>query len=351
MKPPSIAKEEMTPRERMEALAQGKDLDRIPCCPIIGEYPSIIFGVSIASYLHSAKLMADAQVFAFEFFGYDSVGMGPDYLGLAEAMGSELKYYADERPQLARPCLVDVESLSRLKPVDPEKDGRLPLYLEALARVNERIGRYVKVGSGVGGPFTVAACLRGTEEFLKDLRRNPEFAHSVLELTTQSVINYMDACLKRGFSCSLGEPLASSSVIGPAHFREFVKPYLARISEWFKKRTGRGPSLHICGLTRPIWVDMIETGVSQISLDEKEDIGEAKKELGSKVIVKGNVPPVTVLLNGTPETVIETATECLQKAFDSPKGFILSSGCTVPLATPPANVHALMEATKRFVLG
>jgi uroporphyrinogen decarboxylase len=38
--------------------------------------------------------------------------------------------------------------------------------------------------------------------------------------------------------------------------------------------------------------------------------------------------------------------ECLQKAWDAPKGFVLASGCGLPINAPRANVEALMEAAR-----
>ena len=340
--------ETMTPRERMEALAEGKKVDRIPVCPILGEYPSVVAGIPVDRYLHSSRLMAEAQVQAFYGLGYDSVGVGPDYLGMAEAMGCRLRYAPDERPQLAASVVEDERSLSRLKPVEAERDGRLPMYLEALKTIKDRIGDQVKVGSGVGGPFTLAACLRGTEEFLKDLIRKPDFAHQILEISRQSIMNYMEACSRLGVSCSLGEPLASCSVISPHHFRQFAKPYLSAICEWYRSCFGRSLSLHICGITKPVWEDVAALGVSQFSFDEKEDVEEAKRFIGTRLVIKGNVPPVSVLARGSYEEVTAAATRCLNKGFDSPKGYVLSSGCTVPLETPPGNIRALIDASRRF---
>ena len=64
-------------------------------------------------------------------------------------------------------------------------------------------------------------------------------------------------------------------------------------------------------------------------------------DLGDRAGLSGNVPPVEVLLAGTTADVSRAALACILKAFDTPKGFILSSGCTVPLDTPPENIRAM----------
>ncbi|MBU4209462.1 MAG: hypothetical protein KKD12_07315, partial [Proteobacteria bacterium] len=75
---------------------------------------------------------------------------------------------------LSRALQSSAHSGKNLEPPDPEKVGRLPLYLEALERIREKIGNEVVIGTGISGPFTTGAFLRGTEPFMKDLVRNPE---------------------------------------------------------------------------------------------------------------------------------------------------------------------------------
>jgi uroporphyrinogen decarboxylase len=292
--------------------------------------------------------MVGSALEVFREFRLDSVSVGPDLLGLPEALGSRLAFSDREKPQLVEPAIRSYEDIDRIGELNPERDGRLPLYLEALERIDRSIGREARVSTGVGGPFTTAALLRGTDAFLRDLLINPEFAHALLERATRAILRYMEVARDRGFSCSIGEPLASGDVVSPRHFREFAQPYLSRICGWVKTKSGKGPTLHICGDTRSTWSDMADTGASFLSLDNTIDLAEAKKAVGDRVGLTGNVPPVDVLMNGTTTDVAEAAKACIRKAFDTPKGFILSSGCTVPLDAPPANIRAMVETARRF---
>ena len=343
-----MMKDEMTPRERMEAFGSGDPIDRIPCTCHLSEYGARLTGVSIAAYHHSSDLMVGGALEVFKKLRLDSVSVGPDLLGLPEALGSRLAFSDWQRPQAAEPAIRSYEDMDRIGELNLERDGRLPLFLEALERIDRAIGQEVKVSTGVGGPFTTAALLRGTDVFLRDLVINPESAHLLLEKATNAVLRYMDAARDRGISCSIGEPLASGDVISPRHFREFALPYLSRICEWVRSKAGKGPTLHICGHTGSIWSDMADTGAAFLSLDNTIDLEDAKTAVGRRVGLTGNVPPVEVLLNGTIAGVTEAAKACIDKAFDTPKGFVLSSGCTVPLDTPLPNILAMKEAARRF---
>ena len=343
-----ITPDKMTPRERMEAFSEGRPIDRIPCSPFLGEACAPLFGHSIKKYNHSIEAIVDVAVGSFEKFRPDSIGIGPGLQGIPEAMGSELHFPDYSTPYLSKPILSDYKYIGRISPMDPYKDGRISYFIEALKVTNSRIGHQVFVGSSMGGPFTTAAFLRGTEEFLKDICRNPEMVHKLLEISTQSVINYIDAICDLGLSPSIAEPIASSTLLSAKTFREFAKPYLKRCMDRIIERRGSGTTLHICGKTKKIWGDMVDIGIQNLSLDNIEDIGELKEQFGDKVCLIGNVDPVETIMRGTIEEIYHAGKVCIEKAYDSPKGFVLSSGCDIPIGTHPDKIKALMDSARIF---
>lgn len=340
--------DEMTPLERSKAIVRGESFDRIPCSPSLGEQPTRLIGVTVAQYLNDPQIMAEAQIAAFKMYGQDGVGVGPDQFGLAEALGAKMRYFADDIPQVGEAYIKKVEDMGKVRIIDPQKDGKFPLYIEALEILQDRIGSLVKVGTGIGGPFTTAALLRGTANFLRDLKKYPDAVHSLLKITTENILRYIDVCWEKGFISSIGEPFASNNVISPRYFQEFVLPYLRRIGNWFQEKIGKGFSLHICGKTHNIWHDIADSGAGSFSLDNVEDLAEAKKIIGHRMSLKGNVPPVEVMLHGKREDIMQAAKACIIKAFDSPKGYALGTGCRVPLDTKPENIIALMDGARVY---
>lgn len=340
--------DEMTPLERSKAIARGESFDRLPCNPSLGEQPTRLIGVTVPQYLNDPQIMAEAQIAAYKMYGQDGVGVGPDQFGLAEALGAKIRYFTDDIPKVDEPYIKNVEDIEKIRIIDPKKDGRFPLYLEALDILQDRIGSLVKVGTGIGGPFTSAALLRGTTNFLKDIKKNSDTVHRILELTTENILRYIEVCWEKGFISSIGEPFASNNVISPRHFREFALPYLKRIGNWFQDKIGKGYSLHICGRTRNIWNDMADSGAASISLDNVENLEEAKKIIGHRVAIKGNVPPVEVMFYGERTDIMRAAKECIMKAYDNPKGYSLGTGCRVPLDTKAENIMALMDGARVY---
>ncbi len=323
-------------------------MERIRCTSHLGEYAAALIGAPVAGYLHSAELMARAHLEAFRLLRQDGASVGPDLFGLAEAMGAELRFSARDRPQVRGPAASGLQQAAALAAPDPGRDGRLPLYLEALERLRDGLRGRAPVGSGISGPFTTACFLRGTESLLMDLEADPQGVHALLGTATRGILAYMEACLERGFSCSMGDPMAACSLIGPEGFRTFVKPHLARIAAWVRERTGRGPSLHICGDVRPVLEDLAEAGVSGLKVDEGVDLNEAKARVGDRLALSGNIPTLAVLLKGSPETVRDAALEALEAGWDNPRGFVLSAGCSVAMGTPMENLQALVRAARSY---
>jgi uroporphyrinogen decarboxylase len=340
-------KETMTSKERTIAALTGKPYDRIPVNLLISDHAARVIGVTVKDYNHDAPTLARGQITAWRKYGMDMINTGPGLVGIPEAIGSGIAF-PDGSPYVAELAVKDKIDLDRLKVPDPHRDGRLLLFLEAAQIVIKEVGDQVPVSMTTSGPFTTATNIRGTENFMRDLRRDPEFAHRILRLATDSVIAFASAAAGMGVRIGLADPTSSGTMISPGLFREFAFPYLKEVVTAIVRVAGAPPSLHICGNTRKIWREMADSGVSVLSLDDAVDIGEAKAEVGGRVALLGNIRPAATMYLGNPEDVRANARECLAKAWDTPKGYILGLGCGLPIDTPPENILALVESAREY---
>jgi uroporphyrinogen decarboxylase len=257
-----------------------------------------------------------------------------------------LYFPEDDAPQVETTFIQTKEDLKKLKPLEPEKDGRLPVYLEAVKRCVDAIGDEVFIVPVIGSPFTTSAALRGTEVFIKELYTDPELVHILMKVATQSVKNLIDAYVKAGGVPVTVEPVATGSMISDKHFREFVLPYLKEV--YAQIHSHRLPGvLHICGKTKKVIKSMAESGADILSIDDI-DLLEAKELVGEKVCLMGNVSPADGMLKGNPEIITAMVKDCVSKAANNPRGFILATGCEVPINTPHENMIAFLEAGRRF---
>ena len=72
-----------------------------------------------------------------------------------------------------------------------------------------------------------------------------------------------------------------------------------------------------------------------------------KPKAGPGQVLAGNIDPVAVLRNGTPEGVTAAIAACHRAA--GPR-YIIAAGCEIPRATPEANVMALRDYARSTIM-
>lgn len=337
--------DQMTALERLAAYGKGEPIDRLPCVPIVGNGAARVLGCRISEFRGNARLLAEAHIAAYQRFRYDTVRIFTDLYVLAEAMGAQVSYPDDETAHLELPALADMREIGRLRPADPRRDGNLPSLLEALEIARDRVGSEVPVTGAIICPFTTASFLIGADNLIRMTHRDPEGVHRLCEVALASALNYAEAVMDLGCSAGLTEPVSSCTIISPALFKEFSYPYLKRLSDFIHSRN-RPVTLHICGKTERIWGLMADAGADCISIDEVQDLEVAKRSVGNRVRLMGNVSPAATILQGTPADVRRETLACIRKAHDNPKGFIVASGCSLPTEAPFANIQAMVDTVR-----
>lgn len=342
-------KDEMTPKERSLAYANNQEVDRIPTVLTCGETIPPLYNIKMKDYYFSSELMFQVEKLIASDFGSDNMGMGLGLRTIAESLGTKLKYTDNSVSYIDKPLIDDYKILDNLEFTDINKDGRLPIMLEAFKRLQDEYGNSHNIGTGAAGPLSTAAALRGTELLLKDTRKNKENLHKLLKFTTDNFIN----CAKQfyeqyGICMSISEPIASGSLISRKQFIEFELPYLKTVCSELEKIYKKAPSLHICGKTNDRWDLIAESGISSFSIDDCENMKSFKEEYGDKVGLSGNVRPVEIIKFGNVKEIEESVKSCIIDAGDNPKGFTLSPGCTTPMYTSKENLMTYMNAARKY---
>lgn len=341
-----VKKDELSALERSKLLSQGKEVDRLPCCLDGGETMAPMMGFSIKDYYFSSEMMAKQEIYMYRTFGTDGVGLSNTLRGMAEAMGAEIRYSDDNIAQLAKPALT-LKNIDEAKLIDVDKDGRFHIILEGLKILQAELGQECPISATVTGPFTIAAMVLGTEHLLMGMLKKPDKIHQLLDVIVENNRRYIDRLLGLGVGIGFADPVSTTMIISADQYRQFSLPYFQKNVDYIKSHGG-GCGLHICGTSRGIWEDIATTGIGCFGPDNVEDMAEAKRVLGPHMGIQGNVPPVDVMKNGTPMDVINAAFDSMERAWDSPKGFTLTSGCQMPVGTPQENMHALMDAARIF---
>ncbi|TCO72694.1 uroporphyrinogen decarboxylase family protein [Marinisporobacter balticus] len=342
-----MLKDQMTPLERAKALAKGEPVDRFQCNPNLSNGIARVYGCKISEFNHSSRQLANAVIATHRRFHGDGAKVFTDLFTLAEAMGAKMKFPDDNTVDLLEPAISDVSQIDYLEPVNPYKDKRLPLHIEAMKYVYDEIGHEVPCSALVVGPFTSACFLIGVEKTTKLMLRNPEAVHKLCEVSLQSCINFAQAAIEQGVGISIAEPMSSCTVISPKHFRTYSAPYFKRFVDFLKSK-GIGTSTHICGKTEAIWEDLADMGFGAISVDNVVDLKKCTEMVGDRMKIMGHVDPSSVMYSGTREEVRKETIKCVQQGWRSKKGYGIMSGCGLPVETPIENIDAMLDAAREI---
>ncbi len=337
--------DKMRPVERIKLAVEHKQPDRVPVFPVCVAHAAKNYGITYRDYCTSAENLARAAIHCSRTYGLDGVFVQACGWQEAEAMGVELYYPEDNAPSGKAPIVKTREELKKLRVPDPLKDGRMPMVVKANELVVKEVGHELYVKSQIDqAPFALACELVGFEQAFLLMYDDPSFLHELLEICTETQIRYGKAIASTGVhNVFMGEAIASQ--ISPAQYKEFSLPYNRRVIDAMHE-LGVTVTLHTCGNSSYILELMADTGADIIEFDSMVDIAEAKRRVGDRVCLQGNVD-TGLVLQGTPDEVEAAAKDCIEKAA-SGGGFILACGCEPAPNTPQANLHALVAAAKKY---
>ena len=125
-----IKQDELTAVERYRLLAQGKKVDRLPCAVDSGETLAPLIGISVDHFYHSSEKMVEVEEYVYRTFHSDGMGLSTTLRGMAEAMGSEIRYFDNNISQLQKPALSSLDEAETAKKIDVDTDGRLHIILD-----------------------------------------------------------------------------------------------------------------------------------------------------------------------------------------------------------------------------
>jgi uroporphyrinogen-III decarboxylase len=259
------------------------------------------------------------------------------------AHGARIRFYAD-RPPSIEPLAADLDFWSELKPADPQEDGLMPLILRMNKVMDQRLaaeGLGMRIAAA-RGPMTVASWLAGITPLMMDIVLAPEKVSAVLQTVTTTIIRWLHAQLD-----TFREPegiLLLDDVVGMVskeHYETIVHPHLKRIFDEFdgliRIYHNDTPCLHLAE-------SLAQANFDVFNFSHEMDAAVIKTQMGHRVALMGNVPPLAVGVRGKPADVLSSARECLDKAAGG--GLILSFGGGVSPDTPPENIDALVQAMK-----
>lgn len=335
--------------ERLLIAARGKPVDTTPVWIMrqagryLPEYRAVREKVAFLELCKTPDLAAEVTAQPVRRLGVDAAIIFSDILIPVEAMGLELQL-DDRGPHLPQPLRSGAD-VARLAVPDPEE--RTGFVAEAIRRTRKALNDSVPVIGFCGAPFTLAAYMvegGGSKSFLQIKRllfEQPSVAHALFEKLTRTLIPYLQMQIAAGaravqiFDSWGGE-------LSPRDFASFSLPYLQRIVAALQ---GSAVPVILFGTGMSTLLPLMRsTGADVLGLDWRIEIAEARRRLGSKVSVQGNLDPAALFL--PPQELEARVLEILQGAGALGHIFNLGHGILPP--TPPEAAQLLVDAVHRL---
>jgi len=340
----------MTKRERLEAAFALGAPDLTPFVPAVYEHKARLIGRTPSEVCRNLDLLLEALEAELAVYGPDALTVGVDVYNVeAEAAGAAVRYFdgSNDVPAVVEPIVAKPADLGRLGLPDPARDGRMPLFVEAAARLHKDKGRDVVVRGAVSGPFSLACALAGTEAVLVATLEDPPFVRALLEHAARTAVVFGRAFLAAGVEPVLFDSKASPAASSPRVFREFVLPvYREAVIPALREAGAKTLPLIIGGDTTAILEDLLRTGAGQLLCDAGSDLDlflrrcqEEKRPLRASVDAR-------LVHRGRPEEVKAEALRILRRAGGRP-GLLIGCG-VVAYDCEPRNVLAIREARDEF---
>jgi uroporphyrinogen decarboxylase len=278
-------------------------------------------------------------------FALDAAILFSDILTIPDAMGLGLYFSEGEGPRFQRPLREEWE-IRNLDVVDPH--AHLRYVIDAVTQIRKALDNEVPLIGFSGSPYTLACYMiegRGGTDFheiKRMLYARPDLLHTILDINARSVIAYLNAQIEAGAQAVMIFDTWGGS-LSEAAFREFSLAYVERICAGLK-RTQDGQIVPRIVFTKGggQWLEALaDCGADALGVDWSTDLGNARKRVGERVALQGNLDPA-ILLTG-PDVVESEAAKVLA-SFGQGAGHVFNLGHGVSQHTPPENVAALVEA-------
>ena len=340
----------MTSKERIDAVLNHQPVDRTPFCLVDGGAWTAkmenatyrqLYGredggaasiVRVTNEIETDIVSAVSGVFTacMNAFG---CSINIDKVGSAVDTGPAFKDPEEEIPLLDK-------STIREKLLANEFVQNM---LKQTRCVHQLIGDQKYLLGDIAGPFTMAAVMVGTEDFVVMTMEDPDLVKQLMDFTICVSAEMFHLLHENGCEIALpAEPVGSGSLISQKMFEEWVAPGLKALKDSLPEY--RYFFTHVCGASGSRVKTLRDLGVNTFSCDYLVDLDTALTDADGKMVIMGNMNPAGTVLSGTPEEVYAEACERIRTA--NGRGMILAPGCDLGANAPMENVKMMVKACK-----
>jgi uroporphyrinogen decarboxylase len=278
-------------------------------------------------------------------FPLDAAILFSDILTIPDAMGLGLFFMEGEGPRFARPLRREAE-VARLAVPDPEEELRYVMDAVRLIR-RELAGRVPLIGFA-GSPWTLATYMveggasKDYAQIKGMLFERPDLLHRLLDTVARSVTVYLNAQVAAGAQALMVFD-TWGGVLSPHCYRNFSLRYMQQIVDGLTRAAESRP-VPVILFTKGggQWLEaMADTGCDALGLDWTVNIGDARRRVGHRLALQGNLDPC--VLYASPARIRQEVALVLAD-FGAGNGHVFNLGHGIHPEVDPARAEAMIAA-------
>jgi uroporphyrinogen decarboxylase len=297
----------------------------------------------------NAELACEVTLQPLRRYPMDAAILFSDILTVPDALGLGLYFEEGEGPRFRKTVRSEAD-LAGLNSITADDD--LGYVMRAVSTIRSELNGSVPLIGFSGSPWTLATYMvEGGSS--KDFARvksmaydKPALMHDLLSLLADAVADYLAAQVRAGAQAlqifdTWGGSLSASA------YREFSLAYMRRILERLPAEAeGRPVPVIVFTKGGGQWLESIaDCGAHAVGIDWTTDIGLARKRIGDKVALQGNMDPS--MLFASPERIRAEVAEILA-TFGHGSGHVFNLGHGITPGVNPEHVTAFVEAVQEL---
>ena len=283
-------------------------------------------------------------------YDLDAAILFSDILTVPDAMGLGLYFETGEGPKFERPItsLADVQKIGV-----PDPEIELGYVMNAVRTIRKELDGKVPLIGFSGSPWTLATYMveGGTSKAFTKIKKmafsEPATLHLLLDKLADSVILYLNAQIAAGAQSVMIFD-TWGGILSPRDYREFSLRYMHKIVDGLKRENeGRRVPVTLFTKNGGQWLeDMAATGCDALGLDWTTDIADAKRRVGDKVALQGNMDPS--MLYASPERIRQEVKTILDGFGHDGTGHVFNLGHGIHLDVDPEHAGAFIKAVNEM---
>jgi len=308
------------------------------------EYRAVRVKTDFLTLCKTPELAAEVTIQPVDIIGVDAAIIFSDILVVPEAMGMELIVEEGKGgPQFPSPVRNSSE-IGKLHIPDPH--DKLKFVMDALSLTRKQLNGRVPLIGFCGSPWTLASYMvegHGSRNFrfIKEMIYNePALAHTLLDKLAKSVAAYLSAQIEAGAQ-AIQIFDTWGGILTPDAFQEFSLRYIRQVISEVK--TNGAPVIVFCKDCGHSLESIASSGCQVVGLDWTIDIAEARKRVGDRVALQGNMDPT--ILYAKPERIREEVRTILGK-YGKGSGHIFNLGHGILPDIPVDHAKEFVKAVK-----